>query len=177
MRLLADENFPQSLVVGLRAGGHDVLWALTDCRGWKDVLLLDLAEFEARIVVTLDKDFWQIAVQRRAALKRSGVVLFRVHPATPANFQPLVRAFVEANRTWTGYISIIAGTGFRCWLVERVERRAISFCGSSRVTWGGGPGFNDDVLSGQAQHCVAVTFFWWSRIQGPDQFSTSTFRF
>jgi hypothetical protein len=56
MRLLADENFPQPLVVGLRAGGHDVLWALTDCRGWKDVLLLDLAEFEARIVVTLDKE-------------------------------------------------------------------------------------------------------------------------
>src|SRR5438270_1203730 len=104
MRLLADENFPRPLVVGLRSGGHDVLWALTNCRGWKDVPLLDLAEFEARVVVILDKDFWQIAVQRRAALKQSDVALFRVHPATPANLQPLVRTFVEANRTWTGYI-------------------------------------------------------------------------
>ena len=63
MRLLADENFPKPIVEALRAGGHDVLWARTDCAGWKDVVLLDLAESEARIVLTLDKDFWQIAVQ------------------------------------------------------------------------------------------------------------------
>jgi hypothetical protein len=33
-------------------------------------------------VLTLDKDFWQITVQRRSPLEQSGVVLFRVHPAT-----------------------------------------------------------------------------------------------
>jgi hypothetical protein len=49
MRLLADENFPKPIVDALRAGGHDVLWARTDCAGWKDAALLDLAESEARI--------------------------------------------------------------------------------------------------------------------------------
>ncbi|MGA2147419.1 MAG: DUF5615 family PIN-like protein [Bryobacteraceae bacterium] len=44
MRLLADENFPKPIVEALRSGGHDVLWARTDCAGWKDVVLLDLAE-------------------------------------------------------------------------------------------------------------------------------------
>jgi hypothetical protein len=52
MRLLADENFPKPIVEGLRADGRDVLWARTDCAGWKDVVLLDLAESEARIVLT-----------------------------------------------------------------------------------------------------------------------------
>ena len=68
MRLLADENFPKPIVDALRADGHDVLWARTDCAGWKDVVILDLAESESRIVLTLDKDFWQIAVQRRIPL-------------------------------------------------------------------------------------------------------------
>ena len=82
-------------------------------RGKKDAVLLDLAESEARIVLTLDKDFWQIAVQRRSPLKQSGVVLFRVHPATPAKLAPLVRAFVEANSVWAGHISIITADGIQ----------------------------------------------------------------
>ena len=64
--------------------------------------LLDFAESEARIVLTLDKDFWQIAVQRRVPLEQSGVVLFRVHPGTPELLEPLVRWFVESNSPGLG---------------------------------------------------------------------------
>ncbi len=113
MRLLADENFPQPVVELLRSAGHDVLWARSDCPGWKDAALLDLAESTARILLTLDKDFWQIAVQRRVPLAQSGVVLFRVHPATPRNLAPIVRAFVEANTAWAGHISILSADGIQ----------------------------------------------------------------
>jgi hypothetical protein len=80
---------------------------------------LDLAESEARIVLTLDKDFWQIAVQRRNPLEQSGIVLFRVHPATPANLSPLVRAFGEAETKWTGHVSIITPDGIQMVAVRR----------------------------------------------------------
>lgn len=113
MRLLADQNFPKPIVATLRSRGYEVLWALTDCAGWKDNDLLDLAESEARILLTLDKDFWQIAVQRRIPLKQSGVVLFRAHPATPENLGPLVSAFVDADRLWAGHISIISADGIQ----------------------------------------------------------------
>jgi len=119
MRLLADENFPKPMVELLRANGNDVLWARTDCAGWKDAALLDLAESEARILLTLDKDFWQIAVQRRVPLEQSGVALFRVHPAIPENLEPLVCAFVEAERTWAGHISIIASDGIQMLAARR----------------------------------------------------------
>ncbi len=119
MRLLADENFPKPIVEVLRADGHDVLWARTDCPGWKDTVLLDFAESEARLMLTLDRDFWQIAVQRRIPLEQSGVVLFRVHPATPENLQPLVWAFVEANRAWAGHIAIIATDGIQMLAARR----------------------------------------------------------
>jgi predicted nuclease of predicted toxin-antitoxin system len=113
MRLLADENSPRPIIEALRASRHDVLWARTDLAGTSDIAPLDLAESEARIVLTLDKDFWQIAVQRRSPLDQSGVVLFRVHPATPENLAPLVRAFAQANTTWTGHISIITVDGIQ----------------------------------------------------------------
>jgi predicted nuclease of predicted toxin-antitoxin system len=111
MRLLADENFPKPMIDLLRADGSDVSWARTDCPGLKDSALLDFAETEARIVLTLDKDFWQIALQRRVPLERSGVVLFRVHPAIPENLEPLMRAFSGADRTWAEHISIISADG------------------------------------------------------------------
>lgn len=113
MRLLADENFPRPVVEALRAEGHDVLWARTDLGGTSDVTLLDLAESEARIVLTLDKDFWQIAVQRRCPLEESGVVLFRVHPATPEHLAPLVRTFCTPDVMWTGHISIVTLDGIQ----------------------------------------------------------------
>src|ERR1700688_3767380 len=111
MRFLADENFPKSTVEDLRAKGNNVLWARTYCSGWKDAALLDFAE--ARIILTLDKDFWQIAIQRRVPLEQSGVVLFRIHPATPENLAPLVRAFVESERVWAGHVSIVAADGIQ----------------------------------------------------------------
>lgn len=69
MRILADENFPKPIVEALRVEGHDVLWARTDYAGARDLVLLDLAEAEARIVLTLDKDFWHIAVQTSKSIE------------------------------------------------------------------------------------------------------------
>jgi predicted nuclease of predicted toxin-antitoxin system len=60
MLLLPDENFPKRIVEMLRSSGSSVLWARTDCSGWEDAALIDFAESEARIVLTLDKDSWQI---------------------------------------------------------------------------------------------------------------------
>ena len=111
MRLLADENFPESLVEDLRTQGHDVLWAATDFQEWSDKALLDLAEHDSRLLLTLDKDFVQIAIQRRFPLRQTGVVLFRVHPATPETLDPLVKLFVAAETQWAGHISTITLRG------------------------------------------------------------------
>jgi predicted nuclease of predicted toxin-antitoxin system len=58
MRILADENFPHSLIQALRLEGHDVLETGKDLPSRSDKLLLELAEDLGRIVFTLDKDFW-----------------------------------------------------------------------------------------------------------------------
>jgi predicted nuclease of predicted toxin-antitoxin system len=79
----------------------------------KDSIPLDRAEMEGRIVVTLDKDLWQTAVQRRPPMQQSGAVLFRTHPATVEQLTPLVRAFMDANAEWMGHVSIISPSGIQ----------------------------------------------------------------
>lgn len=113
MRLLADENFPKSIVDSLREAGHDVDWARTSSPGATDSDLLNLAEAQGRIILTLDKDFWQIALQRKTPLAKGGVVLFRTHPATPERIQRLVRGFTEAGQDWCAHISIVSSDGIR----------------------------------------------------------------
>ena len=111
MRLLADENLPKPTVQALRHDGHDVLWARTDCPSKPDSFLLDTAESEGRILLTLDKDFWQIALQRRQPLLKAGVVLLRVHPAVPDAITSLVRQALANEREWAGHVSVVTVQG------------------------------------------------------------------
>ena len=90
-----------------------MLWVRTDCPGFADAALLERAEAESRLVLTLDKDFWQIALQRREPLERSGVILFRVHPATPDNVTPVVRRALGAEREWRGQVSVVTVEGIQ----------------------------------------------------------------
>ncbi len=111
MKFLADENFPGPIVEVLIGQSHDVVWAREACPSSKDSALLDRAETEGRIILTLDRDFWHLALQRTDALRQSGVVLFRVHPATPQNLRPLVDSMLEARHDWTQHVSVITPEG------------------------------------------------------------------
>ncbi|MBV8728820.1 MAG: hypothetical protein JO336_03320 [Acidobacteriia bacterium] len=59
------------------------------------------------VLLTLDKDFWQIAMERRKPLERGGVILFRVHPAIPENITPLVLRTMAIEQERTGHASVV----------------------------------------------------------------------
>ena len=73
----------------------------TDCPGLQDRALLDRAEADGWIVLTLDKDFWQPALQRRIPL----------NPATPGNLEPLVDAALRVEHSWAGHVSVVTTDG------------------------------------------------------------------
>ena len=54
MRILANENFPGPAVEALRRRGHDIVWARTDMPGAQDETVLERAQAEGRLLVTLD---------------------------------------------------------------------------------------------------------------------------
>jgi predicted nuclease of predicted toxin-antitoxin system len=73
----------------------------------KDAAILERAEAEGRILLTVDKDFWQIGIQRQSPLQHSGVILFRVHPEIPENVTPLVLRTKASRQEWRGHASTI----------------------------------------------------------------------
>lgn len=75
MRLLADENLPESMVEALRAVGHDVASIRDRGPGMPDDDVLALALAEHRLLVTRDLDFGELVV--RVGSASAGVVILR----------------------------------------------------------------------------------------------------
>jgi len=114
MRLLAEENLPLATIESWAQAGHDVSRVRTDYPGAKDTWRLELAEAQERILFTLDKDFWQVAIQKRTPLDHGGVILFRVHP----RFR---KAHYPACAGGAGYRAGVERTGLRCNLGSRTH--------------------------------------------------------
>lgn len=106
MRILANENFPLSAVQAMRAAGHDVLWIRESMPGTSDPVILRLALEQARILVTFDKDFGELAF--RARLPAScGVVLFRIRKQHPELLAGQIASFINSRNDWPGHFSVI----------------------------------------------------------------------
>lgn len=90
MRLVADESCAFSVVVGVRAAGHDVTSITELMSGVNDEKVIELAASQRRLLLTEDKDFGQLVFA--AAKESSGVILIR-YPA-PAR-STLIEAVVK----------------------------------------------------------------------------------
>ena len=106
MRLLADENFPAEAVAALQARGHDVRWVRTDAPGSTDAEVLDRAVAEDRIILTLDKDFGELAYRSQPAVP-PGIILLRIAPLSPAYVTRLAVAALESRVDWVGHFAVI----------------------------------------------------------------------
>lgn len=76
-----DENVPDSVAAILRAAGHDVALARDQqLSGASDEHLLSIAAGEARVLVSLDRDFTNIL--RHPPNLATGIVVFRLQKQT-----------------------------------------------------------------------------------------------
>ena len=100
MRILADENMPDRTVELLRMAGHDVHFVKETMPSEADPNVLDVATGENRLLVTQDKDFGDIVVNRNQPAPH-GVVLFRLHNDIPdADRFRLMAAILDARNSW-----------------------------------------------------------------------------
>jgi len=112
MRIVADENVAGPVVHVLRERGHDVLWVKESMRGAGDRAVLERARAEARLIVTFDKDFGELAV-RSGLPATSGVVLFRLSGASPQDDNARVLAVLESRSDWSGHLAVVTGERIR----------------------------------------------------------------
>jgi predicted nuclease of predicted toxin-antitoxin system len=106
MRLLANENVPGRAVDSLRAGGHDVLWARSDAPGSSDEELLHRASAEQRLLITLDKDFGELAF-RRGLPAEAGIILIRITLSSPGQISQVLADALNSRTDWAGHFAVI----------------------------------------------------------------------
>ncbi len=106
MRFLANENFPFDAVEALRQAEHNVTWIRTDAPGITDLEVLQSAQAEARILLTFDKDFGELAF--RAKLPASiGIILFRISAPSGAVIARKVLVAIASRNDWAGHFSVV----------------------------------------------------------------------
>lgn len=95
MRWLADECVHAPVVAGLRADGHDVIYATETAGQTRDDNLAEEALRAGRILLTEDKDFGELVFrQRRPA---SGTVLLRFPAARRSMKLARLKATIEEH--------------------------------------------------------------------------------
>lgn len=106
MRFLADENFPVDAVTSLRSVGHDVVWIRTEAPGTTDQDVLARSLEDARVLLTFDKDFGELAWA--SGLPAScGIVLFRLPALGPTGVGKVITDVLMSRNDWPGHFSVV----------------------------------------------------------------------
>jgi len=104
--ILADENFPGNAVAALKNEGYDILWIHDFAPGINDKEVLNIAIKEKRILVTLDKDFGEIAFKYGLPAE-CGVILFRLPCLAPALMIKTIINALKSRADWAHHFSVI----------------------------------------------------------------------
>jgi predicted nuclease of predicted toxin-antitoxin system len=111
MRVLADENISRTTVEALRGLGHDVAWVRRDAPGSGDEQVIALASAEARVLITEDTDFGELAF-RRGLPAKGGVILLRIRGSPEMRIAIVVSA-LQSREDWADHFAVIENDRIR----------------------------------------------------------------
>jgi predicted nuclease of predicted toxin-antitoxin system len=112
VRILVNENMPASVVQALRERNHDVLAVKESMRGEEDRIILARAQAEARLVVTQDKDFGELAFRSRLPAQ-CGIILFRLSGNDPDVELGFMVEVIESRTDWAGHFTVATNDRIR----------------------------------------------------------------
>ncbi len=105
MKFLADESFPGDAVRALRNAGHDVAWVASDAPSSSDRIVLAMASWEGRVLLTFDKDFGELAWKERLPAN-CGAILFRCGMPRPELVGWTLAGVIDQRNDWPGHFSV-----------------------------------------------------------------------
>jgi predicted nuclease of predicted toxin-antitoxin system len=112
MRFLVNENVTRTEIYELRQRGHDVLPVKESMRSENDDVILARAQAEQRIVVTLDKDFGELAFRSKLPAE-CGVILFRLTASDRDRDNAHMLEALESRSDWAGHFSVVTDDRIR----------------------------------------------------------------
>lgn len=92
MKLLADENFPPTLISYLQKKRHDVKRIQRSVKGTSDISVREKAVKERRVIITFDKDFLKTEGKERLF----SVIIFDFPNMQPVDILPYLDATIKA---------------------------------------------------------------------------------
>ena len=96
MKFLADVNIEKPVVEELRRLGYDVTWIADINRYLDDMAVFRIAQREARILLTNDKDFGEIVFRQK--LVPNGIVLLRIKGQDAREKVKLLKKLLSVHR-------------------------------------------------------------------------------
>ncbi len=109
MKLLLDSCVWSGCINELAVAGHDIVWAGSWERDPGDAEMLERAHAEGRVLVTLDKDFGELAIVRGTA--HSGIV--RIVGGSVRTFATRIASVLERYRDELAQGAIITDELYR----------------------------------------------------------------
>jgi predicted nuclease of predicted toxin-antitoxin system len=107
VKLLADEGVDALTVTRLRNDGHDVTYVTELAPGITDDAVLDLANSEARVLLTTDKDFGELVFRLRRLAP--GVLLLRLAGlASEARAEIVAQAVAAHAEQMSGAFTVVS---------------------------------------------------------------------
>jgi predicted nuclease of predicted toxin-antitoxin system len=97
--ILADENILDSIIYSLRENGYEVFSVKESLRGADDISIAELSLNPPRIIVTEDKDFGEIAFQKKTTM--TACILLRYLPFYETQITSVLLQFLQNNSLTT----------------------------------------------------------------------------
>jgi predicted nuclease of predicted toxin-antitoxin system len=117
VNFLADESIDRQIVERLRQDGHAVGYIAEMEPGISDDRVLDLANQEADVLLTADKDFGELVFRQRRVT--SGIFLVRLAGLSPARKSGVVATAINQHgRELSGAFAVLTPGSFR---IRRLE--------------------------------------------------------
>lgn len=107
MKLLANENFPQTSVKILKDAGYDIVSVGDEFAGILDSEVIGFANKEYRIILTFDRDYGEL-IFKRGYRPYSGVIYLRweiFQPDEPGKY--LIELFNSKDMRFEGMLTVI----------------------------------------------------------------------
>jgi predicted nuclease of predicted toxin-antitoxin system len=112
VKLVADEGVDRPIVERLRADGHSVWYVAEVSPGIADDAVLELANREAALLLTGDKDFGELVFRQRRVT--TGVILLRIAGLSPERKAMIVSAEIASHAAeLTNTFTVISPGGVR----------------------------------------------------------------
>lgn len=90
----------------MRLHGHDVAWVRDAAPGSRDQEILEWACDDARILITFDKDFGELAFLAKLP-SSSGIIPFRISVPSAAYVARVAVAALESRTDWAGHFAVV----------------------------------------------------------------------